>query len=501
MQCKVLIVDDDPFLVIFLKLHFSEIGIEVEDASNGIEALQKINRFEPDVILSEIPMPRMDGFELHNHLRNNPETENIPLMFLTAKKDLSDQLHGFRMGVEDYVCKPYEIKDLIHRIQRVIERAEKNRIFRTKAEFRGNLSQMVWTDIFQLIELNNKTGELLFLSPEGERIGKTLFSNGRLVNAKAGDFEGEEAFFALMTVKEGFFEFFSKTVHASPLINSSNTSILLQGSRMLEEYQGLLRLLPDLDVSVKFTTNKIPNKIKRNIDNQLMLKIFSLIHKKSSVISILKSGDMSPIRAASILSNLLKQDVLEIESQKMKVIENGYNTFPTVIDQKLIKIMSKIEQLILTGILEFPNRVEPQAIFFQKGRLIHAFHGEAIGKKALFRIFREQGGLLNFTRQPILLPSTIEKPLAELLKEGAVEIQKLQKVNKEFFATRLAVNEKKFQEFINSKIISELLDFISLIQQHEKVCEVIDHSELTDSRIYDRLNYLLKTGILEIKKT
>jgi DNA-binding response OmpR family regulator len=500
MQCKVLIVDDDPLLVMSLKLHFSDIGIETEGAGDGIEALEKINIFDPDIIVSDIMMPRMDGYELHKQLRKNPDTENIPLIFLTAKDDISDQLKGFRMGVDDYVCKPFEIQDLIKRIHRAIKRAEKIRSFRTKADFSGNLSQIVLTDIFQLLELNCKTGELLFLSSEREHIGRALFSNGRLVNAQAGHFEGEEAFYVLITIKDGFFQFLSKPIDASPVIKSSNTSMILKGSRMVEKYQGLLKLLPDLNVIVKLTTDKIPIEIKKNNDNELLLKIFSLIDKKYPVTSILQSGNMSPIRAASILSDLLKKDCLKIVNQKMSVIKKDSATLPAIINNELLTIMSNVEKRLLTGILEFRNRAEPQAVFFKNGQPVHAFYGKVTGEKALFRIFFEQGGLLRFLRQPILLPSTIEKSLADLLQEGAKEIQKLQKINKEFFTKKLTVNDQKFRKFCNYKNNFELRNFISLVQRHAGVWEVIENSPITDGRTYDRLSYLLKIGILEIKE-
>jgi CheY-like chemotaxis protein len=500
MKCKVLIVDDDPFLVLSLKLHFSELGVEVEDARDGIEALEKVVKFDPDIILSEIMMPRMDGYELHKQLYKDPDMGNIPFIFLTAKDDISDQVNGYRMGVDDYICKPFEINDLTQRIQHAIERTEKIRNLRTKADFCGNLSQTAWTDIFQLIELNYKTGELLFLSPEEEYIGKTYFNDGRLFNAKVGRFEGEEAFYALMSVGKGFFEFFSKIIHASPLIKSSNTSILLQGSRMVEEYQGLLQAIPDLDVSIKLTSTKIPKEIKNHIDNQSMLKILSHIHKNSSVRTILNSGDMSPIRAASILLTLLKRRVLEIINHKMNIVEKDSKAFSDLIDQELIKIMSNIERQFLTGILEFRNGSESQAVFFQKGRLVHAIHGKVIGEKALFRIFRDQSRFSKFIRQPVPLLSTIKKPLSELILEGVKEIQKLQQVNKKFFSEKLTVNDQIFRKFFNIKVISELSTFISLVQQHNQVGEIIEHSQLTDSRTYDRLNYLLNIGILEMKE-
>jgi DNA-binding response OmpR family regulator len=499
MKWKVLIVDDDPFLVISLKLHFFELGIEVEDAHDGIEALEKVDKFDPDIILSDIIMPRMDGYELHKQICSHPDRVNIPFIFLTAKDDISDQVNGFRMGVDDYISKPFEINDLTRRIQRVIERAEKIKSLRTNVDFSGNLSQTAWTDIFQLIELNYKTGELLFLSPEEEQIGKIYFNDGRLVNAKAGYFEGEEAFYALLSLKEGFFEFFNKTINVSPLIKTSNTSLLMQGSRMVEDYQDLLQAIPDLNVSVKLTSNKIPIEIKKQIDNQLMLKIFYHIQKKSSVKTILNSGYMSPIRAASILLTLLKKGVLEIINQ-INNVKKDVQGFQILIDQALIKIMTNIERRFLTGILEFQNRSQSQAVFFQKGRLVHAFHGKVIGEKALFRIFRDQGGFSNFIQQQIPLLYTIKKPLTELFQEGVKEIQKLQQVNKDFFSERLTVNDQNLKNFSNSKVISELRNFISLVQQHNQVFKIIEHSQITDSRTYDRLNYLLSIGILEMKE-
>ena len=123
-----------------------------------------------------------------------------------------------------------------------------------------------------------------------------------------------------------------------------------------------------------------------------------------------------------------------------------------------------------------------------------------IGEKALFRIFREPGGFSNFNQQSIPLLFTIKKPLKELLQEGNKEIQKLQHINKNFFSERLTVNDQNLKNFSNSKVISELRNFISLVQQHNQVGKIIDHSQLTDSRTYDRLNYLVSIGILEIKE-
>jgi hypothetical protein len=276
--------------------------------------------------------------------------------------------------------------------------------------------------------------------------------------------------------------------------------MFLKGASMVEEYQSLSKLFPDLNVIVKLTGNKIPIDIKKNIDNRLLLKIFSFIDKKYSVGSILQSGGMSPIRAASILTVLFKRGCLEIGNYKSNVIEKNYRTFSVIIDKELMTVMINIEKRSLTGILEFRNRAEPQAVFFQNGLPVQAFYGKVTGKKALFRIFREQGGFLKFLRQPVSQPSTIDKSLTDLMHECAKEIQTFQKVNKEFFNQKLTVNDQKFRKFSRYKNIPELRNFIALVQQYAKVCDVIEYSPFTDSVTYDRINYLLKIGILEIKE-
>lgn len=499
MQCNVLIVDNDPLLALFLKLHFAEIGIETEIAGDGSEALEKIDKFDADIILSEITLPITDGYELRKKLLDNPDTVNIPFIFLTGKKELSDQIKGFRMGINDYVCKPFEINDLIQRIQQAIEHANKFRKFKTEVDFAGNLSQLPWTDILQLIELNIKTGELQFFSLNEDQIGKAIFSDGRLINAEFDHLVGEEAFFSLMMISEGFFEFFSKSIDSSPLIKSNNTSILMQGSQMKEHYRMLIQLLPDLSVNVKLTTDTIPDKIKKTTADPLLRKILSLIDNKHPVQSILQSGVMSRIRAASILLNLIKNGLLEIEDHKIGTIPNDPAPSPDIIDPGLIKILTHIEKRFLTGILEFRNRTLPQAIFFQKGRPVHATYGTLTGEKALFRIFRERGGNLIFNQQAVLLPFSINKSLANLLQEAKKEIRKLQKINNAFLDQHLCVNDHQFHKYCKIKNLSALRNFISLVQENIKVCKIIENSKLTDSKTYDQLKYLLNLGILEMK--
>ena len=106
---KVLIVDDDPKMGKLLKLKLSKAGYETEYFSSGGEALGKIVQVRPHIIISDIQMPEMDGYEFCERLRQDPNTAAIPFIFLSGKTNTSDQLEGLRIGADDYVCKPVNI--------------------------------------------------------------------------------------------------------------------------------------------------------------------------------------------------------------------------------------------------------------------------------------------------------------------------------------------------------------------------------------------------------
>jgi len=113
-----LIVDDDIFLVDIMAFTLKQSGFEIIKAHNGQEAIDIINKEHIDLVLTDIMMPVMDGFELAENLRKNDTTKNIPIIFLTAKSNVEDKNKGFNIGINDYVVKPFNLKDLVSRINK-----------------------------------------------------------------------------------------------------------------------------------------------------------------------------------------------------------------------------------------------------------------------------------------------------------------------------------------------------------------------------------------------
>jgi DNA-binding NarL/FixJ family response regulator len=122
-------VDDEAKLLRAVAVTLREEGYEVATARSGAEALVAVNTSVPDLVVSDIRMPGMDGYQLARALRSNPRTELIPVVFLTAKGERKDRLAGIRTGVDAYLVKPFDPEELLAVIANLLARAE-----RTSAE-------------------------------------------------------------------------------------------------------------------------------------------------------------------------------------------------------------------------------------------------------------------------------------------------------------------------------------------------------------------------------
>jgi two-component system KDP operon response regulator KdpE len=117
----VLVVDDEAHMVEFIAMNLELEGFRVVRAANGSEALEKASREHPDLVLLDIMMPEMDGFETLEGLR---ETSSVPVIFLTAKSEEVDRIKGLDLGADDYIAKPFSPRELVSRIRAVLRRTE-----------------------------------------------------------------------------------------------------------------------------------------------------------------------------------------------------------------------------------------------------------------------------------------------------------------------------------------------------------------------------------------
>jgi len=124
-KARLLVVEDDLDISSMLKIYFSSQGYEVDTALRGEIALEKTRQTMPHLIVLDIMLPDIDGYEVCRRLRSNSRTSHIPVIFLTQKDERSDKLQGLELGADDYITKPFDIEELRLRVQNAIARAER----------------------------------------------------------------------------------------------------------------------------------------------------------------------------------------------------------------------------------------------------------------------------------------------------------------------------------------------------------------------------------------
>ena len=126
-SATILVVDDDPAILLGLKLKIKRHGYQVITAENGNEGLKKVKEHMPDLVLSDVMMPFPDGFEMRRIIRRDAQLASIPFIFLTARTDVQDRLRGFEEGADDYILKPFNTDELMARMGAVLRRVESER--------------------------------------------------------------------------------------------------------------------------------------------------------------------------------------------------------------------------------------------------------------------------------------------------------------------------------------------------------------------------------------
>lgn len=117
----ILLVDDDPDLVEIVQTFLESRGYRVEVAMDGVEALARLEEIHPELVLLDIMMPRMDGWEVARIIKGHPEMGDIRVVMLTARGEFADKQEGLRSGADDYIVKPIRLEELAERVERNLE--------------------------------------------------------------------------------------------------------------------------------------------------------------------------------------------------------------------------------------------------------------------------------------------------------------------------------------------------------------------------------------------
>ncbi len=189
-MARILVVDDEEKIRTIIKKYAEFEGHEIQEAKDGMEAVQLCRRQDFDVIVMDVMMPELDGFSACREIRKEKE---IPVIMLSARGEEYDKLHGFEIGIDDYVVKPFSPKELMMRIKVVISRrrgsGREHEIFAAEGLLVDFTGRTVSVD-GQRVELSPKEYELLFYMVRNRNIA---LSRERLINQVWGyDYYGDD---------------------------------------------------------------------------------------------------------------------------------------------------------------------------------------------------------------------------------------------------------------------------------------------------------------------
>ncbi|MBD1911202.1 MULTISPECIES: response regulator transcription factor [unclassified Leptolyngbya] len=124
-QKRLLLIDDDPNLILLVKDYLEFRGYQVDTAENGQEALDLLQGETPDMIICDVMMPQMDGYSFVEHVRKDPRTSWIPVLFLSAKGQSQDRVKGLNIGADVYMVKPFEPEELVAQVESSLKQASR----------------------------------------------------------------------------------------------------------------------------------------------------------------------------------------------------------------------------------------------------------------------------------------------------------------------------------------------------------------------------------------
>jgi CheY-like chemotaxis protein len=231
---SILVVDDDESYRERAAAPFRARGDQVRLAADGFEALAMCLKSAPDLILADLQMPRMDGWQLLRVVRGRPSLASVPVIFLTSVSDEDERLHGYQLGVDDFVVKPYRDEELLARVERVVERQLQGRAQIRQKTLHGDLTQVALPSVLSFLELERKTGELLVI---GEQTAHLWLCEGQLVrvNLNGAAAPSRTALFEVLGWRSGQFEFATQAIPSSGESRENITGLLLEHARLSDE--------------------------------------------------------------------------------------------------------------------------------------------------------------------------------------------------------------------------------------------------------------------------
>jgi CheY-like chemotaxis protein len=205
-------------------------------ATDGADALLRCIENPPDLIVTDYTIPGLDGRQLLEKLKSRVNTAKIPIIMVASRADITEKLKMVQDSVEDYIEKPFFLKEATSRIKKVVDKITLEKMAREapgESTLRGSLAQMNIMDLFQSLEMGHKSCSLT-LSNSGDKC-QMFFSDGQINHAIFGTCKGDEAVYKVMSWVDGTFSIDFTGSSTEQTTTRSTQGLLMEGLRLLDE--------------------------------------------------------------------------------------------------------------------------------------------------------------------------------------------------------------------------------------------------------------------------
>ncbi|HEX7703772.1 MAG TPA: DUF4388 domain-containing protein, partial [Kofleriaceae bacterium] len=307
---SLLLVDGDTRSLRVLEVSLRKAGFTVTPAASVADALDKLELDTPDLIISETKFPTdLDGFELRRRVRGTTDWAEIPFVFLTAETAIEHKIRGLELGVDDYLTKPIYIKEIVTRINILLQKRQRAHFDERKdgVRFAGRVADMPVVDVIQTIEVSRKSGVIQFVA-DRQRTAAIYFRDGKVIDAEAGTLQGEDAVYRLLTWSEGEFEVVFRTVRRRDVITTSSQGLLMEGMRRLDEWSRLLEQLPPLSHRFEIDTPELAARLGEVPDDNN--PILRLVDGKRSLLEVIDASNFGDLECLQAVTRLYFEGLL-----------------------------------------------------------------------------------------------------------------------------------------------------------------------------------------------
>ena len=313
---RILVVDSDEQVASILSIKLKQAGFEAATAGNSADALRIIPEFRPDIIVSEMILPKMSGIDFMKRVKMNPETMRIPFVFLSSSRDVENKILALDMGAAAVLAKPLFINDLLENLKGILGEYElKNSSAPEENTPEGDISDISVLNILSILLENNSSGEVEF-SASSDKHGVIFCDCGNVVRAETNDGnnkDGMEELYKILSWSDGTFSVNYGDIDTERNIFIPQKKIIEKSVEWFREYSTIIRSLPPVDTMLFLdfanfveNLNKLPDDIDPVIKN--------IGGSGTKISDIIDSCGGDRLRTAAYLKQLFELSVISAEN-------------------------------------------------------------------------------------------------------------------------------------------------------------------------------------------